>query len=557
MRLKGLFTSFTLHSSFLYSSLFILHSSLFIFTSCVKDDTNYDYPTQEELDGYTIQIDTTGCYLKVLQLNNTWYQDSVYTFHVPGVKYAYPENLCYRWFVIDYPYQAVTTGNTTTYPAADTICTTLDLSYTCKLAPGNHRLYLQVEDSVLGIKKTMQITKSNYFTVGASGAVPSGVYCLEVNQDGLVDVDIVGTVDALIFGEFHEKNFYTRNNPDDPIKGTPVVFYMSAGTGWNPLWYYIGTTEELRRVSTIGFTTMDKNEELFYQAPENIRPQAFSNINSCDFMINDGKFFCLYSPNEANRKFPVALPGNYNLAPYLCQGGSYSRYYAVDGAMKPYQVLWNNTNKSLVPYYQKNTDFSQFITTLSTAKFHYDNAPKVTEVLYYAMVNGGDALLITKEDDGNIYANIIYFFNAVDNGNLCSQRVNLTTACPEIDKAEHFIGSTGTTFFYSVGNKLYEFVYGTGATSGELLETFDADEQITCISTLPSGGWPTGGYVVYVATWSDSTKKGKLYHALFSPTTGKYITSGYAPDQEEGMNLVDDEFGKIYSIDYSTHTTLY
>ncbi|MBR1520444.1 MAG: hypothetical protein IJ635_04325 [Bacteroidaceae bacterium] len=524
-------------------------------TSCVDDDTNYAYPSEEELAGYRIEIDTTGIYLAQLQTFSTWYVDSIYTFQIPGVRYAYPEHLAYRWLVIDNPYTAIEVGNTTSYPPADTICRTKDLYYKCDLPAGMHRIYFQAEDTVYGIKETVQINFGNYFNVNASGSIPNGVYALELNQDGLVDIDAFGTVDALIFGDYHERNLWTRYNADDPIRGEPVTLFMSTGTGYNPLWYYIATTEELRRVSPVGLATMDKNEELFYNVPDRIHPEAFANVNSADFLINDGKFYCLYSPNEANRKFPVALPGDYDLYPYLPYG-TRSNYYGVEGAINSFQCVFDKKNRGLRPYFSRGTALSQFLPASADSPFNYTDIGTGSELLYYGQGNSGDAILITREADGNTYLNIVYFFNAVDNGNLCTQRTRLNGMLAEIEQAEHYVYSIGSAIFYTVGNKVYSWAYTSGRTAANLLETFPADEQITCISTLPTGGWPTGGHVVYVATWNETTHTGKVYHALFDPTSGGYQTSDFAPGQE-GMTLVDDQFGKVFAFEYSTHTTLY
>lgn len=534
----------------------ILLSAVLMLASCVKDDTNYEFPSQQELDSYSIVIDTTGTYReRMTTFEVTWYQDSIYTFHIPGIRYAYPEHLRYLWLVIDHPYSAVTEGNATTYQPADTICRTRDLYYKCKLSSGMHRIYFQAEDTVLGIRSTLQMQYGNYFAVGTAGSIPSGAYALEINQDGLVDIDAFGTPDALIFGDYHEKNLWTRYNADDPIKGEPVSIYMSQGTGYTALWYYIATTEELRRVSPIALATMDKNEELFYQSPSAIRPQAFANVNGADFMINDGKFYCLYSPNEANRKFPAALPGDYDLFPFL-PFGTYSRYYGVDGAIGAFQCVFDQKAQALRPYFSKNAAFSQFAPCTADNKFDYNNLGD-SQLKFYGQSGGtGDAILITQEADGNTYLNIVTFFNAVDNGNLCAQRTLLSGMLSEIDQAEHIATSTGSAIYYSVGNRLYSWAYNSGRTFANALATLPADEQITCLSTLPTGGWPTGGRVLYVATWNETTQRGSMYHAYIDNTSGEFAEdANWAP--EKGLLLIDDEFGKVFAIDYSTHTSIY
>ena len=56
--------------------------------------------------------------------------------------------------------------------------------------------------------------------------------------------------------------------------------------------------------------------DMFYSAPE-YGPEAMMCVNNCDFLINNGRLHCLYIQSAGDRKFPVAMSGTYDLAPYL------------------------------------------------------------------------------------------------------------------------------------------------------------------------------------------------------------------------------------------------
>ena len=89
---------------------------------CLEDKGVYDY---DFVVAPEIKIDTVGT--DKTELFRTWEIGDTIHF-TPRVTYSKPENLVYRWFVMDSDYKPETVGNTTVYPPADTISRTLDLN---------------------------------------------------------------------------------------------------------------------------------------------------------------------------------------------------------------------------------------------------------------------------------------------------------------------------------------------------------------------------------------------------------------------------------------------
>ncbi len=90
---------------------------LVLLPSCYKDEGNYDYVDVEELE-----IDTTGMNANDQNYFNVYVGDTLVI--TPNLDFGDSDNLTYEWLLFDYPYEAVAVGNSTEYPAPDTIPTT-------------------------------------------------------------------------------------------------------------------------------------------------------------------------------------------------------------------------------------------------------------------------------------------------------------------------------------------------------------------------------------------------------------------------------------------------
>ena len=83
---------------------------------CMEDLGNYDYDYESVIE---LEIDTTGMD-QTLFYGGNWNVGDTIEIQGFKIKYNHPENLAYYWLLMDYPYQAVTEGNSQVYPPADT-----------------------------------------------------------------------------------------------------------------------------------------------------------------------------------------------------------------------------------------------------------------------------------------------------------------------------------------------------------------------------------------------------------------------------------------------------
>lgn len=283
---------------------------LFGLWGCMDDLGNYDY----DFDSVPEIVLDSAMLAEVTTTLNYAPWNVGDRIQIPlELNYPYPENLVYYWLVMDSPYQAETVGNSEVYPPADTICRTLDFDYTVTLEAGkSYQLWLKIQDTINNISGVYQILYR--ISVPEAGTI-GGVYCLQ-EKDGRLDIDVFGTPVCLIYSyggsnNFHVEDYWSTVHADMPLQGDkPKIYFSSDGQ-----WFYIFTEEEGYRCSPANLVVMDTWEEMFYDAPV-YNPQVFVNMNTCDFLINDGKLHTLYH-DGGDRKFLTAVGGDYSLAPFL------------------------------------------------------------------------------------------------------------------------------------------------------------------------------------------------------------------------------------------------
>ncbi len=503
---------------------------------CLKDEGTYAYDFDSVSE---IEIDTTGTDRTVLF--STWNIGDV-IHYTPNVKYDKPENLVYRWFTLPYNYTTVTVGNSQVYPEADTISWTLDLNYEVALEPGNYyNLYFMAKDTVYDF--VAFLTVRTYLSVPEAGAI-SGVYCL-MERDGHLDVDVFGSARSLIFAgndepDWHEVGFWSSNHTSSELTGTPkIIYYSSSGD-----WYYILTDESGVRCSPAGLTVMDTWEEMFYSAPACV-PEAMMCVNSCDFLINDGKLHCLYIGSAGDRKFPTAIGGSYDLAPFLATE-TLSTWYPTEGAIGAYQVVYDYVQNGFRPYFNLASTLSQFAESQDTL---FDVNHMEGDLIYTATVNGGETMAVMNKN-GSYEMDVACFYDVVDDGKL-ARYIRSLEGCENIKEASCFTSTNaGPALIYAAGNTVYSYSYTTGQTeANKIWSSDDASDVITCMSIIGTGGFPTGGRVLWVATWNESSQEGRIIEFEIDPTTGK-VDDVYGPQfgAEGDSPSIFTGFGKVISM---------
>jgi hypothetical protein len=478
-------------------------------SACNEDmgNYNYDYTNAPELTIDTVGMDRTGLWA-------AWnIGDTVRV--APNVTYEGKENnLVYRWFIISNPYLPVTEGNAQVWPPADTIARSRALEYIVDIPAGKRfSLYFMARDTVTGGAAFMEMIHSTQ--IPEAGTV-SGVYCLQ-EKEGRLDIDVIGSSRALIMSDHHEVDYYSSLHPGDPLTGTPRVFDYSGS------YFYIFTDDMGLRVSPTGMTVMERWEEMFYSAPA-YNPQAVVRLNNCDFLINDGKLHVHYVQSSGERKFSVAIPGDYNLAPFLARQ-TIASWGAVAGAISAYQIVHDKTTGALRPFFNRGVSLGHFSETASDALFDVNHVEG--EIIYANTVNAGETMIISRHADG-YHMHVACFYNVLDNGNLARYTRPLA-GCVGIENATCFAsGLVGPALFYGSGSNVYSYSYTTGQAGSHLLYEGDPGDEITALHLITGGGFPTQGRILWIAVWNEARREGRLVEFEVNEVSG-VAEAFYAP----------------------------
>lgn len=523
-------------------------------SSCYSDEGNYSYLSDEEAG--VIEFDTVGIANRLALLYSLNPGDTI--VFEPNVKYAHPERLRYRWFVLTLTngsYQAIQNGNVMEYPPADTIAYTKKLDWIVDLEPGYYRFYLMAEDSVTGMKGYYQ-AEEQYTTVNQSGK-QTGLYLL-TERDGQTDIEIYTHDLMLIYGSEACYYKYYSQLTGKYLEGKPRWIRGTHTGSTSKNGYLVATDKNLYRLNSVGLTTMNDWSTMFYDTPETFDPQCAFFTNNCDFLINDGKLHVIYANKANDRKFSAPIAGDYEAYPYL-MFNTMASWRPVTGAINAYQVVYDEKNHKFRPYYNAASSLTSFKSTSSDA---YVDANKVPSSVKTIFNGGGNYTCVVANDENGVPCLYRYnFYNVVDNGDLSASgsRSKISLAqCTDIQNAKLFASNTeGYAFYYATDNAVYSFSASSGQETSNTLYTCEPGETVTAIYMGGSkgGGWPTSACIFWVGVWNENTKDGKLiqyevdnnygveannYSSMFAGTSStKTVSTGWG--KIVGMCCIDAE----------------
>jgi hypothetical protein len=480
--------------------------------SCYKDNGNYDYTTVTD-----IKIDTIGMPNR-LDLNSVEIGKRLNL--KPNITYGRElDKLSYYWIIYPYYYSSVQEGNAIVWPQADTISHSQELDWIVDADPGQYNMQFVAVDPENGMKSFFWF----YLNVPSKGT-KSGLYILS-EYDGKTDVDLYGSARGLIIGGDHfTPKYYSSLHGGEMLNGKPLFISYSNN------YYYVFTEQEGKRLSPNGLQIIDDFNQMFYTAPV-YRPQNHIYTNNCEFIINDGKLHVMYTNKVNDRKFSAPVAGNYDATPFLAKM-TRTTYNPVVGAIGSDQVIFDKLQKGFRPYFPQAVEVSHFKETVPNAFVNINNMG--SEPIASIEANGGQIYNIMRTN-GKDSLIVIRFYNVVDDGDLSvggNSRVSLQ-GCEGISQAKYFASSTaGSAFFYATDKAVYSFSYTSGQTQQVDIYRCAADEEVTCLYQMPSGGFPTSGCVLWVGIWNTTTKVGSLREYEIDPTSGSirtYWTNMFAP----------------------------
>lgn len=492
-------------------------------SSCYKDEGNYEY-----IEVSDIVIDTIGMAnrldLMSVELGKTLKLK-------PNVTYPDINNLEYFWVIYPYNYGPVQQGNSIVYPQADTISRSHELNWIVDALPGAYSMQFVATDPQNKLRSFYQF----YFSIPNPG-VRSGLYILS-EFDGDTDVELYGSARGLILGGDH-LSLKHYSNMHGLIPGKPR--FISFGRDY----YYVFTEQTGLRLNVNGLQTMDNFQDMFYNVPE-YNPQGIMFTNNCEFFVNNGKLHVMYTNLANDRKFSAAVAGNYQAASFLAKNTRTS-WGAVPDAIGADQVIFDVSRNAFRPYFPMASSVSEFKPTVPDAILDVNNMGRKPVASMEA--NGGQVFNIMNID-GHFFLHVIRFFNVVDNGDLSvgGNSIVSLAGCEGIQQAKYFTSSlASSSFFYATDNAVHSFSYTSGQTSQETIYRCEPGEEVTAIFQMISGGFPTQGCILWIATWNPLTKEGTLREYEVDPASGKirtHWTNSFAPHLPNPS--VTTGFGKI------------
>ena len=485
---------------------FLLAATLL--AGCAQDDGNYDYLPDEEVSKIELNVDTTITKNPYFIYNLDPGQEVDYHLRV---KYAYPERLQYRWFLLKTyynTYRAEQIGNAMVYPPADTIYYEKDLKWTCDLEPGTYFLYCKATDPTNGMTGYWQTTQ--YITVSSPGT-QGGLYLL-TERDGQTDIEVFTSDLMLIYSGLACHYKYYSSAMGHYLEGKPR-FIKGTHTGKaSKNGYLVATDKNLYRLNATGLTTMNTWDNIFYNTPATFNPQTSFYTNSCDFLLNDGKLYVTYANQTNDCKFSEPIAGDYEAFPFLMRN-TYTTWRPVTGAINAWQVLYDQKNKKFRPYFSGGVSMSNFKSTVAEAVVDANSVPGDVKAVFQG---GGNYTCVITVIGGKPYLYRYCFYNVVDDGDLSAEgerSIIDLSGCEDIMNAKKFCSNTaGYAFYYYTDKGVYSFSASSGETVSHQVYACEAGEEVTSIYIYGSagGGWPTSNCILWIGVWNNSTQDGKL-----------------------------------------------
>lgn len=503
------------------------------FASCVEDNGRYDYA---ELPAF--YVDTVGL---SSQLNITMLQFDDLNITPKLVFDGDKSKLEHSWAIyrkVDGTYAPPGIGGN---DAIDLENPSGTLSMEMTYSPNNYYVEYSAHDPV------SERTAYMRWAVTVEGTLGAG-WLVFHQAGGVADCDLIKT--KLLVGSTNEekvlRNVYSQSNPGKPITSDPVCCGMlsTSATGYN--WVTLLWEDGGVRVSTDDMSILLDYGDMFYTAPETLRPQGYyTRLNSyndaftwhlgLEYLVNDGGVHINQPGADVRFTDPLAGTGlTYAAAPYTAMGYGWSRFFYDQEGMR-FLTSANYTGKA------------DAFTPSTTTPFNLGNIGK--KMVYMAEGYGGEyhnyAVFRNPVDDGSRYIYIASFANSSATASLPVGIMDITDA-PEIEKAELFaFGKRGPVAFYAVGNKIYQIKYtldsGVALNDVVTAREFPENETITCMKYMYYRGLDlderADSKYLFVATWNATTSEGKVYalqtdvsNGTIAATVGEYGGFGKVKD---------------------------
>lgn len=480
------------------NSIFACFLILLIF-SCKKDNSNTSITKLPEF-----AIDTAG------QIVSYSVQQSVQELTIdPKIIYnGDAKNLHYLWRL--YSPEAGNPSAGVTQTPVDTLATTKQLKAFVNRNPGSYVAELQVTDLSTTLKTQMR------FTVTVSSPRPYGwLVAYEKKAGGSTDVSLIRSNEfvSTVPQEEVMRDIYTAVNGTG-INGKPLRI-VNNGT-------MIVTDQTAVRVNGPDYKKIADFNQIFIGGAPAPKPQGILDRGFGFHLVNNGDIYW-GSGNVWIGKVTLDTKG-YRALPIPI------RIYAKNSG------AFDDLNKRFFKLEQQTGQATTFPVVSPTARFGMDLNSINKNLLYV-----GDGSTLTG-NSRHQYA----FFRDLDGSKTWLYGINFLaetdpgvclidlTGMPDINIAKQFeTGNLGAMALYATDRKIYSFTFSNNdniAKDNLLGFTAPGNELITKISLFKadgsgySGATSKNNKLLFVATWDEAAKDGKVYILSLSQLSGA-ITS--------------------------------
>ncbi|MDE5610713.1 MAG: hypothetical protein K2I90_01690 [Odoribacter sp.] len=480
----------------------------FFLTACYDDKGNYDYTELAE-----IRIDTAGLATPILAEGTVFRFDKMMC--EPNIYYAgklvnedADAPLDYTWTI----YSTTGLGGSDDDRRIDTLATTRILDAEISRAPGQYIVQLAVTDRGNGCQQYMKLQRTIEGTIPVSGWM---LLYEPVDKPGMSDV-------GLVYNELVKKNWlsddvaywnlYSSSN-GAPVEGKPLKINYTV-TKLPTSFIVIATEKGMCAVHEETFQRELTVEDFFYEPPTSGALTAY--MQACwmpstpsygENVLYGNK---VYIGGNGERPMGIPAMGEYGeLAPWLCL------FHPVSGLNT---VVYDNTNGRFLGV--SGVKVTPLIAqTPPSGGFDVNNVG--AEFIKGDWGVGNMEYFIMKKDDAYFFARA----NFLDPASTAMGTIwKDITASPGIAEINTFaMPYVGSYAFYGTKTKVYKLFYTMNDVAEELWEIPSGansnEEEITCMELqkfsvaawMSMGIMPNVNEVLHVATWNESTKKGKLY----------------------------------------------
>ena len=504
------------------------------FTSCYKDEGNYDYHLLDE-----VRIDTTGTGIQsqyAIMRYDTLHLEPRIFFNGQLVKDETNAPLDFLWTI----YSAHTGAGANT--RIDTLSTHAILNEPIPCIGGNYQLRLSVTNRNDGTRTFFPLS------VSVSEVFDGGWLVLYERADHPDNSDV-----ALIYNPWTKRNanydrryvnLYEGTNgellPGKPVRVLDIAVSLVSGNN------YIGlcTDRTLVGVSENGIEKALSFADFFYEAPATEAPvwygQHGSGVmsgQSSEILINDNHVYTntySFSASEGrNTRFGVHkfADGIGKLAPWNAEVPNTLSYGVVVYDQTYHRFRFAGYNQAQLEEFGPQN--------LAVAAFDINNTGM--ELLMGDWGRGVSEGMGLRPYDYLLMANGARRYLAVTDfatTNSSSENIGiglypLDALCPDINQATTMAASHVGSFIYygagnGAGNKVYSLAYDSQLPATVAWTAPSADEQVTCVrimkyyhgSIYASGLVPYSDNLVHIATWNEQTREGHLYEYLINPASG-------------------------------------